>query len=179
MSREVIITYGKDLAHETLVSYFQSAGTLTAIRTVAETTATRTTKLTFETPEQARRAERKKDLSLLETTSRKESTNRDPSPISALVKSEVHVVQPRREVNPIDPNRIFCLLPWTGRKPTMALKLLAEQKVEKEFFRHFARFSLMEYYYTIQDNRQRLSHVFVKYHNHRDASLALQNSEAK
>ena len=66
MSRESIITYGKDITRKAMMSCFRPAGTIVATFTITETIATRTARLTFETTGQAERAVRDKELWLLE-----------------------------------------------------------------------------------------------------------------
>ena len=68
MSRDVIITCGKELTREAITLCFRPAGPITAIHIISETLATRTIKLTFETTTQAEKAEREKELWLLEAT---------------------------------------------------------------------------------------------------------------
>ena len=61
----------------------------------------------------------------------------------------------------------------------MALKLLAVQEVEDAFFKYFARFCEMEYFYTTPDACHRLSHGFVRYHKQRDVSHALREAKGR
>ena len=86
-----------------------------------------------------------------------QSTQRAITPASQIRNSCCSI---NLRTNPIDPKRIFCLLPWRGRRPTRALNLLAEEKVEEEFFRQFAQIGQMEYCHAIRDSRGRLSHGF-------------------
>ena len=169
-SSDTIVTFNKDLGLDGLITCFKQAGPIIMVQITAESLTTQTAKLTFKNNQDAEVAEQYKDLWLLENsldikpTSERISNSPPPRPMS-----QVHVVKRKRQRSPEptqvpEKTRLFCQIPWSRIEGNKDLTT-TEKEREEVFFNHFAQFGIMEYYHTIRDRQDRLSHGFVKYHH--------------
>ena len=178
-SKDVEIIYSKDLTLGKLLSCFQKAGSIIATRIVSETFTTQTIILSFEKEDHAKMVEQEKDLWFLERHLETDelTTNVTEETTLPRVKSEIHVVSHHSNATKIDEYRVFCQLPWAAKRLTPKDRTKAERLIDESFFQHFAQFGPMEYYYTVKDRSDRLSHGFVRYFNPYDALRALHLSK--